>query len=229
MKALTYFIINVCCVLPVLASLDLWTPPLFLALASLTLLLRRPDRALHLCAALLGALVLAFWVWLSNRLWTVGVDPAARALLLAVRAWALTGISASFALGIRPAPLLNEAMQITSLSPRVGFALYAALNTLPRMADEGKHLDAVHRVRLGGKRSPLLVRAIALLARAIRSGERSAQSLASRGLESPLKRSWYRPVAWEKTDTLQLLIGIGISGALFTFLIISGKFKFGFY
>lgn len=229
MKSLTYFILNVCCVLPVLASLDFWTPPLFLSFAALTLLIRRSDRALHLFLALLGAVVLAFWVWLSNRIWTVGDDPASRALLLAVRAWALTGISASFALGIRPAELLNEAMQLASLSPRVGFALYAALNTLPRMADEGRHLDAVHRVRLGGKRSPLPVRAISLLARAIRSGERSAQSLASRGLECPLKRSWYRPVVWKKTDTLQLLFGTGAAIALLLYLIAQEKFKFGFY
>jgi energy-coupling factor transporter transmembrane protein EcfT len=228
-KTLVFFFLNAACFLPVLASLDLWTPPAFLALAAVLLFLRRPDRLPAFLAALAGALVLAFWVWLSNRLWTVGADPASRAVLLAVRSGALTGISASFVLGIRPAELLNEAMQITRLSPRVGFALYAALNTLPRLIDEGRHLDAVHRVRLAGKRSPLLVRAVALLARAIRSAERSSQSMASRGLETAQNRSWFRPVSWSTRDTSQLAFGLGVAVTLLAALIGAGRFRFGFY
>lgn len=229
MKALTFFALNVSFVLPVLASLDLVTPPAFLALAAVALLIRRPKRAPHLAAALAAALVLAFWVWLSNRLWTVGDDPARRAFLLAVRSWALTGVSASFALGMRPAELLNEAMQIARLSPRVGFALYAALNTLPRLAEEGRQIDAVHRVRLGGRRSPVLARAVTLLARAVRSSERAAQSLAARGLESPEARSWYRPVAWGRRDAAQLAAGLAASGALLAALVALDAFRFGFY
>lgn len=229
MKTLTFFFLNAACVLPVLASLDRWTPPTFLAMAAVFLFLRRPDRLPTFFAVLAGALVVAFWVWLSNRLWTVGADPASRALLLAVRSWSLTGISASFVLGIRPAELLNEAMQIARLSPRVGFALYAALNTLPRLIEEGRHLDAAHRVRLGGKRSSLLVRTVALVARAIRSAERSAQSMASRGLETAQNRSWFRPVAWTRGDSAQLAAGLGAAGIVFAALIAAGRFRFGFY
>lgn len=229
MKALVFFFLNALCLFPVLLSLDPWTPPFFLALASALLLIQRPDRWWALLAALAGALVLAWWVYWTNVLWTVGGNAVERSIFLGVRAWALTGISAAFALGIRTNDLLNEAMQLAGLPPRVGFALYTALNILPRMLDEQKHVGAVHRVRLGGRPSSPLVQAVTLLARAIRSGERSALSLAARGLEGPGPRTWYRPVAWTSTDAWTLVVGSGVAVGLFVFLIATHRFVFGFY
>lgn len=228
MKALVYFFLNAVCLFPVLLSLDPWTPSGFLALAAALLLIQRPERWWMLLAALAGAVVLAWWVYLTNLLWTTGDGAAHRSLLLAVRAWALTGISASFALGIRTPDLLNEAMQLAGLPARVGYALFTALNTLPRMLEEQKHLRAVHRVRLG-RSSPPLVQAVTLLARAIRSAERSALSLASRGLESQTPRTWYRPVAWTSADLVHAAAGAALALGLFLFLILRGLFVFGFY
>jgi len=229
MKALVYFLLNVCCLFPVLLSLDPFTPTVFLALASAFLLVQRPERWWALLAALAGALVLAWWVFLSNWLWTVGGNAVERSVYLAVRAWGLTGISVAFALGIRTSDLLNEAMQLAGLPARVGYALFTALNTLPRLREEQKHLGAVHRVRLGGRSSPFLIQAITLLARAIRSGERSAQSLAARGLENPFPRTWFRPVAWTRADALALGLGVVGAGGLFAGLVTSRLFVFGFY
>jgi len=228
-NSLVYFALNVACFLPILVSLDLVTPPAFAALAGLVLVVRRPDRWWALLAAWAGALVLAWWVYLSNLLWTVGPDPGARALVLALRAWALTATSAAFALGIRSSELLNEAMQLARLPARVGFALFTALNVLPRMVAEQKHLDAVHRVRLGGRRSSLLVQGVTLLAGAIRTGERSAQSMAARGLEAPGPRTWFRPVAWTPADLVWLVGGILVAVGLFGALVATGLFRFGFY
>lgn len=229
MKSLVYFFLNVVCFLPILMSLDPWTPPVFLGLAALLLLARRPDRWWALLAALTGALVLAWWVFLTNLLWTTAGHSPERSVFLAVRAWALTGTSACFALGIRAPDLLNEAMQLAGLPARVGFALSTALNVLPRLVEEQKHLGAVHRVRLGGRSSPVLVQAVTLLARAIRTGERAALSLAARGLENPGPRTWFRPVSWTAKDTFVATGGLGFCAAVFLTLAITGLFRFGFY
>lgn len=229
MKALVSFFLNALCLFPVLLSLDPWTPPTFLALACVVLLFQRPDRWWALLAALAGALVLAWWVYWTNVLWTAGGHAVERSVYLAVRAWALTGISAAFALGVRVPALLNEAMQLAGLPARWGFALFTALNVLPRLMEEQRQLDAVHRVRLGGRSSGFVVQAVTLLARAIRSGERSALSLAARGLENPAPRTWWRPVAWTTADRLQMGLGLFLSLGLFTFLVVSGLFTFGFY
>lgn len=229
MKSLAYLVLNAACLLPVLLSLDSATPLAFLALAALFLAARKPRRLLLFLAALGGAAVLAFWVWLSNRLWTPGPEASARALLLALRAFALTGISASFALGVEAASLLDEAMQLWRLPARSGYALFVAFNAVPRLAEEGRLLDAAHRVRLGGRRRPILSRATTLLARAIRQGERSALSLAARGLDGTGPRTWYRPAAWTLRDSLGLAAGLALAGTLLAALVATGSFRFGFY
>lgn len=229
MNSLVYFFVNVGCFLPVLLALDPVTPPVFLALGAVWLLVRRPDRWWALALALGGALVLAWWVFLTNALWTSGPHAVDRALLLALRAWALVGLGAAFALGIRPTALVNEAMQLAGLPVRWGFALLTAWNILPRILEEQKHLNAVHRVRLGGRPSPFLVQTVTLLARAIRTGERAALSMAARGLEAPGPRSWFRPVVWTGADTRWLAGGLGVVGAVWGGLVAFGWFRFGFY
>ena len=229
MKALVYFFWNVLCLFPVLLSLDPWTPPVFLGLACLALLVQRPDRWWALLVALAAALVLAWWVYWTNVLWTVGGNAQERSVYLAFRAWALTGISAAFALGIRVSDLLNEAMQLAGLPARWGFAFFTALNILPRLIDEQRHLDAVHRVRRGGRSSSFLVQALTLLARAIRSGERSALSMAARGVENSTPRTWWRPVVWTVADRWQLAAGLVVAFTVLGVLVSSGLFVFGFY
>lgn len=229
MKSLVYFALNAACLFPVLLSLDPWTPVVYLALASVLLLVRRLDRWWALLAVLAGALVLAWWVFLTNVLWTAGGNAVERSVYLALRAWGLTGISAAFALGIRVNDLLNEAMQLTRLPARVGYALFTALNTLPRLQAEQKHLGAVHRVRLGGRSSSPLVQAITLLARAIRSGERSALSLAARGIENPGPRTWLRPVRWTVANRWWLAGGLLLLGGVWALLAATRTFVFGFY
>ena len=117
MKSLVFLAWNVACVFPVLLSLDLWTPVVYLALASLFLLLRRPGRVGALVVALATVALLGWWVFLANLWWTVGADPWERAVFLGLRAGALAGISISFALGIQAGELLNEAMQLFGLLP----------------------------------------------------------------------------------------------------------------
>lgn len=228
MKDLVFLLLNALCLLPVLLCLDPWTPGVFLCLAAVWMLVRRPDRWWALLAALAAAFVLAWWVFLSNVIWTVGGNAFERSLLLAYRTWALTGISASFALGVDGPALLREAMQLARLPVRVGFALFTALGTLPRLVAEQKHLGAVHRLRLGGRASGPFVQAVTLLARAIRSGERSALSLAARGLDRPLDRTWYRPVSWTSSDLWWVAGGTFFSVSLFAALVWGGFFVFGF-
>jgi len=228
-KSLVFLAWNAACVFPVLLSLDPWTPVVYWALAALFLLLRRPDRVWTLGAALATVALLGWWVFLANLWWTVGVNPFDRAVFLGLRAAALAGISISFALGVHASELLNEAMQLLGLPARWGYALFAALNALPRLRDEQVHLQAVHRVRLGGKASPLVVQAVTMLARAIRSGERAALSMGARGLENPEPRSWFRPVVWTRADALSLGGGLLAAVLAFVFLVAFHLFRFGFY
>ena len=229
MNSLVFFFLNATCLVPVLVSLDAVTPVVFVAWASAFLLARRPDRWWSLGLALLGALVLGWWVFLTNVLWTTGPNPGERSLLLALRAWALIGVGAAFSLGIRPPVLLNEAMQLARLPVRWGFALLTALNTIPRILDEQKHLGAVHRVRLGGRSSPFLVQTVTLLARAIRTGERAALSMAARGIEASGPRTWYRPAGWTLADRLWLGTGLAATVGSWVALGVLGLFRFGFY
>lgn len=229
MNSLVYFFLSVLSVAPVLFCLDPVTPFLFLGLSGIWLGLKNPRRLGLWLGTLGGAAVLAWWVYWSNYFWTVGVDPMTRALVLAVRAGCLTGMSAAFALGIRPSDLLNEAMQILGLSPRVGYALQTALNLLPRLREEQKTVDAVHRVRNEGRKSGPIVQSVTLLASAIRTGERAAQSLAVRGLESPGPRTWYRPSRWTVVHSLWLALGVLCTIGILVTSATFGWLHFGFY
>ena len=97
------------------------------------------------------------------------------------------------------------------------------------MRAEQTHLQAVHRVRLGGKSSSLVVQSVTMLARAIRSGERAALSMGARGLENPGPRSWFRPVVWTRFDTVSLGAGLSVSVLTFVLLVAFHLFRFGFY
>jgi len=237
--------VSVATLLPVMVCLDSSTPLAFLLFAGLQILVVSPAKIGSWVLVLLAAAVAAVWLFASNLLWTKGLTghdsvvvlwwqgPRVvfdRALLLAIRVWAMVGISASFSFMIKPAQLISSLMQLWHMSPRLGFALQVAFNILPRLMYEQATVRRVHRLRTGSGRQQHLAQALALLASAIRMAERSALSMTVRGLDRPgLQRTWLYPMRWTATDSRLLAVWLGLAVVLMVWLVASGSFHFGFY
>jgi energy-coupling factor transporter transmembrane protein EcfT len=227
-NATTHFIASALCLVPVLLSLDLVTPWCFSALALAFLALRAPRRLPAALGVALACAVAAYWVYLANAAWTTGPGAQGRAYALALRSWALSTVGASFGVAGNGYDFLDEAMQLGCLPARWGFAAYAGLAALPRAARERAGIDAVHRARFAGRRSPPLARAVATLALAIRGAERAAVSMSVRGLDSGAARTWLIPARFGRSDALALALSFAAAAGTWLWLILSGCFSFGY-
>jgi len=234
-------------IVPVFLSFDPYTPLVFLIVAMIQFLLlgRVP---LPAAAKSLGPLLaLPAGLFLLNlfasarvpgdatvSLLGVGVAQAAlhRGVVLALRSLALILLSVGYLLVTQPQALVNALMQQLRLSPRFGFSIYIAWNTIPLLRENLKRIGTTHQVRLRGRPSApseVLMTAVALLAGAIRHGERASLSMAARGIESERsrERTFLTESLWRRRDTLFLLTAAAVSAGATILLVRRGLFVFG--
>jgi len=230
---------------PVLLSFDPWTPLPFVALAVVhTVALGRvPVRRFLAVVLPLASLPLGLFV--MNLLLTapepgdrmvsvlfvaVRERALARGLILGLRSLALIVLSVGYLLTTNPLDLVNALMQQAGLSPRLGFSLYVAWNTIPLLREDLRRIDNTHRIRLRGRRrkpGEALAVAITLLAGAIRHAERAALSMAARGLEQAEGRTFLNESRWRPIDSVFVAFFALLSAGVLVFLTRSGLFVFG--
>ncbi len=232
-------------IVPVFLSFDPVTPLLFLALSIAALFLLGRVRLLRFARLVLPLLLLPVGLFVLNLLFTdtaghpgtvnvlgVAVSSYAlhRALIVAIRSTALIEISVGYLLVAEPLDLVNSLMQQLRLSPRVGFSIYVAWNTIPRMRADLARIRSIHRVRLHGRErrfADIVPTAVSLLSGAIRHAQRASISMAVRGLESDAPRTFLRESQWRSRDTLYLAANAAVTAGLFVLSVANGWFVFG--
>lgn len=231
--------------IPVLLSFDQYTPIPFLALAlTQTLVLGRVELVrmlrvmLPLSSLPVGLFLLNLFLSdttdqeIMTQLWffTLTRNSLHRAIVIGLRSLSLIVNSIAYLLVTDPLKLVNALMQQLKLSPRVGFSIYVAWNTIPFLRDDLQRIEHTHRIRLRGRRRRVqdaLPTAVTLLAGAIRHGERASVSMTTRGLDRSLSRSFIHKSCWTRTDTAYLLISLLIVSGIFAALIVGNFFTFG--
>lgn len=109
-------------------------------------------------------------------------------IVLFLRAIACGMISALFTLSTDPGALVKALMRDWRLSPRIGFALFSALNLAPDLAAEAQQIRLARAMKKGRPPSrfaspvELFSLVLPLLAYAIRRASRAAIAMESRGL-----------------------------------------------
>lgn len=231
--------------IPVVLSFDAYTPLSFVAFGMVQILLvsRVPMRSL---LRVLGPLlVIPAGLFLMNLFFSAPVahdriyefltlpvraNSLHRALVLSLRSLALIVLSAGYFVATRPQVLVNALMQQLRLSPRVGYALYVAWNTIPLFRENFRQIESAHKIRLRGRRrtlGDLLPTVVTLLAGAIRHAERASLSMAARGIESDRPRSYLYESRFRIRDAAAVAISIAVTGIIWYLLIARGLFVFG--
>jgi energy-coupling factor transport system permease protein len=109
-------------------------------------------------------------------------------IVLFLRAIACGMVSALFTLTTDPGDLVKALMKDWRLSPRIGYALFSALNLVPDLASEAQQIRLARAMKRGGspRRIPGLIEGFSLmlplLAFAIRRASRAAIAMEARGL-----------------------------------------------
>lgn len=231
--------------IPVFLSFDPYTPLPFLGLALFTILVlgRVPVKRLLKVMLPLSALPVGLFVMnlffsqpaeqdTYHRIFFVSVSQTGlhRALVVSVRSLTLMVISIGFLLVTDPLALINALMQQVGFSPRWGFGLYVAWNTVPFLKTDLRRIENVHRIRLRAKRRTLreaLPVAVTLLSGAIRHAERASISMTARGLVSSTTRSFLKTSRWKTIDTIYLAVSVVVISLIWVLIIRSGLFVFG--
>ena len=118
----------------------------------------------------------------------LGSPALAAGIVLFLRAVACGMVSALFALTTDPGAFIKALMSSWRLSPRVGYALFAALHLVPDLAAEAQQIRLARAMRRGRppRRIPGPLEGasliVPLLAYAIRRASRAAVSMELRGL-----------------------------------------------
>lgn len=229
-------------IIPVFLAFDPYTPCAFVVLMLINLFgvwHLRPVRLLRLLALML---ILPAGLFILNLAFTntaghpgtvglfgTGVNAYSlnRAEVLSLRAFALITISIGYLLVTDPRDLVNALMQQVHLSPRVGFSIYVAWNAIPLLRGDMKRIQEMHRVRLRGRRmivSDIVPTGISLLAGAIRHAQRAAISMAVRGVESEMPRSYLKESRWRIADNIFVAGSVAAAAAVWAGLAITGLF-----
>ncbi|HUX13144.1 MAG TPA: energy-coupling factor transporter transmembrane component T [Spirochaetia bacterium] len=232
-------------IVPVFLSFDPGTPLLFLALSVAVVFILGQVRVTRFAGFVLPLLVLPFGLFVLNLLFTdtrghsgsfivLGLSMNSyalhRAIVLSLRSEALVVISVSYLIVVDPLSLVNGLMQQLGLSPRVGFSIYVAWNTIPRMRTDVTRIRSIHRIRLRGRDrrfADIVPTAVTLLAGAIRHAQRAAISMAVRGLDSGSPRTYLNEARWHSRDTVYLLANLAVTAGLFCLSVGEGWFVFG--
>ena len=136
-------------------------------------------------------------------------------LTLFLRSIACGMVSALFAMTTDPGALVRALMAYCRLPPRLGYALFAAMQLVPDLASEAEQMRLARAMKSGrpSRRIPGPLEAVSLivplLAYAIRRAGRIAIAMEARGL-SPGPRTIVNvpPFTWR--DTAFVAIGIGV-------------------
>lgn len=149
----------------------------------------------------------------------------ALATLLRILAIALPAI----ALFTRPdATRLGDALgQNLRLPSRFVLGSVAALRVLTVLGDDARTLERARRARGLGDRSRLRRlggQVFGLLVLAIRRGSALAIGMEARGFGAPGPRTWWRPSPWRASDTLVVVIAVGVAVIAVAAAIITGSF-----
>jgi len=234
-----------CQLLPVILSFDPYTPLPFLALGLIQILVLGGVRVKRLLRVLLPLSILPVGLFLTNlffsqpaeqdtyhRVLFVSVSQTGldRALVVGVRSLTLIVVSIGYLLVTDPLELVNALMQQVRFSPRFGFGLYVAWNTVPALKADLRRIENVHRIRLRARKRRLkdaLPVAVTLLSGAIRHAERASISMIARGLDSAEKRTFIKTSRWGAIDTVYLIVSVFIVSLVWVLIIRSGLFVFG--
>lgn len=237
--------VTIIALIPVVLSFDAYTPLCFVAfgLVQLLLLGREPVRTLF---RVLGPLlVIPAGLFVMNLFFSAPVAhdeiyrfsilriraySLHRAIVLSLRSLALIVLSVGYFFSTRPQELVNSLMQQLGLSPRVGYALYVAWNTIPLLRENFRQIESTHKIRLRGRPRTLrdfLPTAVTLLTGAIRHAERASISMAARGIESDSPRSYLCESRFRARDVVYVAISVTVIGIIWYLLVAKGLFVFG--
>jgi energy-coupling factor transport system permease protein len=145
-------------------------------------------------------------------------------LVLFLRALACGMVSALFALTTDPGAFIKAMMVSWRLSPRIGYALFSALQMVPDLASEAQNVRLA-RAMLRGRRprrvpGPLETASLVVpvLAYAVRRASRTTIAMEARGLDAPGRRTVAGAPEWRCRDlvfasTALLLLGAAICWA----------------
>lgn len=216
--------VTVCLLAPVLLSTGYATPLAFLILGLINLRIlggvRYPDYFKTLSVLSLASAGLFVLNVLAP---AEGVNGPARGAAVFLRSVSLISLSMGFIFAVDPYDLVRALMVRLGLAPRVGFALFAGWNTIPLLRRDLGIIEKAQALRYGTRRRRFRDRthtATALLAGAVRHGERVALSMAARGADKPGPRTFLKDSPWTRGDTLYCAAGF-LAAALTTALILS--------
>lgn len=150
----------------------------------------------------------------------LGSQALSAGVVLFLRAIACGMASAIFALTTDPGAFVKSLMVNLRLAPRVGYALFSALQLVPDLAREAQQIRLARAMRAGRlpRRIPGPVEAfsllIPLLAYAIRRANRAAIAMEARGLKKNAPRTIIGAPAFQLRDLVFTLTGLGILALL---------------
>jgi energy-coupling factor transport system permease protein len=153
----------------------------------------------------------------------MGLDVTAEGLSLGIslafRTMVVGVLAIGFVLSTEPVALMTSLNQHARLAPRLTYALLAGYRMLQQMPAVWQTIRHAHAVRLT-ERATVLARArsfgtaaFSLLVASLRTGERMAESLESRGLGLQPRTVW-RPVALGRADWVFAGAVLAVLGAV---------------
>jgi len=217
---LAVLFVTVCLLLPVFLAYDHTTPIVFFLLGLFHLLIiGGVDFRKFLKTLSILSLVSLGLFGLNVLVPAEGVNGFSRGTAVLLRSVCLISLSIGYIYVVDPYDLFRSLMLRLQLPPRIGFSLFAGWNTIPLLRRDLKIIQKAQAVRFGSKKRSMRVHlktAVSLLSGAIRHGERVALSMAARGMESSVKRTFLTESAWTFVDTLYCAAGalVSISAAL---------------
>jgi len=222
--------VTVCLLAPVLLSTGYATPLAFLVLGLLNLRVLGDVKFRDYLKTLALLSLASVGLFALNVLAPAeGTNGPARGAAVFLRSVSLISLSVGFIFAVDPYELVRALMVRLGLPPRVGFALFAGWNTIPLLRRDLGIIEKAQALRYGTRRRRIRDRthtATALLAGAVRHGERVALSMAARGAEKAGPRTFLKDSPWTRRDTLYCAAGF-LAAALTSALILAlGLFDF---
>ena len=242
---IAHLAVTLCWIVPVFLSFDQVTPLLFLGLSLLYLVIAGQVPIGRTLRAFMPLMMLPFGLFVLNLFFTDATGHPLRvtvlsfslnsyalhrALTLTFRSASLIVISVGYLLVTDPLELVNALMQQVGLPARVGFSIFVAWNTIPRLREDYLRIRMTHLIRYRGKKRPfrdLVPSAVTLLAGAIRHAQRAAISMGVRGIDEARERTFLHRSEWRARDTVYVAVNALVAGALIWLSVAEGWFVFG--